>query len=495
MVLVLVGRRLSTVGRGGVASWKNVFAAGSGSVEANLNSHRRPFTNSTMSPQQQQATVAGNGNYFCLNDYHAVGFDLDNTIVRYQVANMVQMEYNTLVEFLVQERGYSGRLLNRPMHEDEDLLQKGLVVDFARGNLVRINRQGTILSACHGRKLLKREEIRAVYGPTCQWSVGKSFAENILGAWNGPMSQKLRNLLDYFDMPTSMIFARIVDTLDEDQGGGRPLPEYNIWPDILDALMHIYSREHFDQKSDYFQAIKCNPGRFIYKIRPEVVAWLKELRKHKTTFLLTGSHRDFAEFTSSYALDGQARWEELFDVIVCFARKPGFFTEQRPFVHLDGHTETDPAKSREELKVQTQFFTQGNTEDLLYMLKQKCGDEEEPRVVYVGDNLIQDVYTPSAMAKWDTVAVVEELLAEQKLPAGEEHPILLDGKLLGASQWGSYFKADNEDSFWFDMIKRHARICVPSLETLAKRPLEHKYKAFGETSSGRFPPDCDGFHF
>lgn len=493
-MLVLVGRSLSTASRG-VASWKNVFAASSGSLESVFAKpeHRRPFT-STMS-SQQQVTEGNRRHSFCLNDYHAVGFDLDNTIVRYQVANMVQMEYNTLVEFLVQERGYSGRLLLRPMHEDEDLLQKGLVVDFARGNLVRINRQGTILSACHGRKLLSREEIRAVYGPTCQWSVGKSFAENILGAWNGPMSEKLRNLLDYFDMPTSMIFARIVDTLDEDQGGGRPLPEYNIWPDILDALMHIYSREHFDQKSNYFQAIKCNPGRFIYKIRPEVVAWLKELRKKKTTFLLTGSHRDFAEFTSSYALDGQARWEELFDVIVCFARKPGFFTEQRPFVHLAGCTETNPVMERDELRLETQFFTQGNTEDLLYMLKQKCGDAEEPRIVYVGDNLIQDVYTPSAMAKWDTVAVVEELLAERKLPAEEKEPILLDTKLLGASQWGSYFKADNQDSFWFDMIKQHARICVPSLETLAKRPLEHKYKAFGEKSSGRYPPDCDGFHF
>lgn len=444
-----------------------------------------------MSPSSSSAAAASGP--FCLNDYDAIGFDLDNTVLRYRVANMVQMEYNVLVEFLTHQRGYSGRYLDRPLHEDEDLLQKGLVVDFARGNLIRMNRQGVVLQASHGRKLLTCDEIKAVYGEKCEWSVGKSFGENILGAWNGPMSEKLRNLLDYFDMPSSVIFARIVDTLDEEQNGGRPLPEYNIWPDILDGLMHIYSREHFDQKSNYFQAIKCNPERFIYEIRPEVVQWLRELRKHKTTFLLTGSHRDFATFTSSYALAGQARWEDLFDVIVCFARKPGFFTENRPFVKLDGYTEVGPLTEKSELSLATQFYSQGNTKDLVHMLREKCG-LEEPRVLYVGDNLIQDVYTPSAMAKWETVAVSEELLAEKKLPESELR-IPLDGKLLGESQWGSYFKAGGEDSFWCDMIKEHARICVPSLETLAKHPLDHKYAAFGEKSKGRYPPDCDGFHF
>lgn len=428
---------------------------------------------------------------FCLNDYDAIGFDLDNTVVRYRVANMVQMEYNVLVDFLIKHLGYSGRYLNLPLHEDQDLLQKGLVVDFARGNLLKINRKGIVLQASHGRRLLTLEEIKAVYGEAREWNIGKAFAENILGAWNGPMSEKLRNLLDYFDMPSSVIFARIVDTLDEDNGG-KPLKEYDIWKDILAGLMHIYSREHFDMKSNYFQALKCNPERFVYKISPEVVQWLKELRKQKTTFLLTGSHRDFADFTSSYALDGQAKWEDLFDLIVCFARKPGFFTDHRPFVKLDGYAEVGPVSGPEELRLDTQFYTQGNTADLMYMLKQKCG-LDEPKVLYVGDNLIQDVYTPSAMAKWDTVAVSEELLAEQRLPESELK-IPLDGKLLGESQWGSYFQASGEDSFWSDMIKEHSRICIPSLETLAVRPLDEKYTAFGQTSKGKYPPDCDGYH-
>lgn len=488
MVLVMSCRsvvpRLCRVGR-----WKNVLESPEAlflgrhkllqRVQHNIGS-RRPL--STMSPHSR----------FCLNDYDAIGFDLDNTVVRYRVANMVQMEYNVLVEFLTQEKGYSPKYLTQPLHEDEDWLQKGLVVDFARGNLLRMNRQGVVLQASHGRRLLTKEELKSVYGEECQWSVGKSFAENILGAWNGPMSEKLRNLLDYFDMPSSVIFARIVDTLDE-ENGGQPLPLYNIWPDILAGLMHIYSREHFDGKSNYFQAMKCNPERFVYEVRPEVVEWLRELRKTKSTFILTGSHKDFADFTSSYALAGQAKWEELFDVIVCFARKPGFFTENRPFVKLEGDMEAGVITDKEELRLETQFYSQGNTKDLLHMLQQKTG-LADPKVLYVGDNLIQDVYTPSAMAKWDTVAVVEELLAEQRLPE-DKLKIDLDGKLLGASQWGSYFKAGQEDSFWYDVMKEHSKICVPSLETLAENPIDHVYKAFGKDSHGKYPPHCDGFHF
>lgn len=494
MVLVVGCRSIIVASRARLVPlqrWKHVFQ--SQRPQISLIPGRRARAQQSLCSQRPYSTMStAEETHFSLNNYDAIGFDLDNTVLRYRVANMVQMEYNVLAEFLITHKGYSKCILGLPLHQDQDLLQKGLVVDSMRGNLLRISPKGIVLQASHGRKLLTRDEIKAAYGDACEWDIGKTFAENMLGAWNGPMSEKLRNLLDYFDMPSSVIFARIVDTLDA-ENGGQPLPEYKIWPDIFDALTHIYSREHFDEKSNYFQAIKCNPERFVYPIQPQVVEWLRELRKHKTTFLLTGSHRDFAEFTSSFALGGQAKWEDLFDVIVCFARKPGFFTEGRPFVQLDGYTEVGPVTEQDQLRLETQFYTQGNIKDLLYMLKQKDG-LDNPRVLYVGDNLIQDVYAPSAMAKWDTVVVAEELLAEQRLPESELE-VPLDGKLLGESQWGSYFKAGGEDSYWYSMMKEHARICIPSLETLAKRPLDHKYKAFGKQSKGQYPPNCDGFHF
>lgn len=433
---------------------------------------------------------------FTINDYDVIGFDLDNTILRYKAANCVQMEYNVLVEFLVEQRNYSPKYLTRPLSEKEDFLQKGLVLDFDRGNLLRIDRNGIVMAAAHGTQLLSETQIREVYGEKRQWETGRAFATNILEAWNGPLSEKLRNLLDYFDMPVSVIFARIVDTLDEDNGG-KWLEKYNIWPDVVAGLMHIYSREHFDMKSNYFKSIKCNPDKFLYKTQPHVLQWLKELRQKKTVFLLTGSHMDFADFTSTYALGGP-EWAELFDLVVCFARKPGFFTENRPFINLRGYEESDPVTDRDNLKLETKFYCQGNVPDLVHVLQQKSGTAN-PKILYVGDNLIQDVYTPSAIANWDTVAIVEELLAEHINSLGQmsaTSKISIDHKLLGGSGWGSYFHVNQNASFWCDIIKSHAKICIPSLETLAERPIEHNYESFANGHSFPVQLGSDpGFHF
>lgn len=442
-------------------------------------------------PKRRLSSTAFLGKMFNLKNYDCIGFDLDNTILRYKVANMVQMEYNVLVEFLINERGYSGRHLTRPLTEQEDILQKGLILDFNRGNLLRIRRDGIVLKASHGTTFLSEDEIREVYGEGRTWDIGQEFAGNVLEAWNGPLSEKLRNLLDYFDMPVSAIFSRIVDTLDEDNGG-RPLDKYNIWPDILAGLMHIYSREHFDLKSNYFKAIKCNPERFIYKTSPLVLDWLRDLRKEKTTFLLTGSHMDFADFTSTFAMGGKS-WTDLFDLIVCFARKPGFFTENRPFYQLNGYDETHPVNNPADLSLKQKFYCQGNTKDLNLMLEQKCG-KANPKILYLGDNMIQDVYTPNSISNWDTLAIVEELLAEHVQSDGAAK-IPLDYKLLGQSKWGSYFHVGQTPSFWFDVIRTHAQICVPALDTLAEFPIDHDHASFD--TQPKFPIDksSSGFHY
>lgn len=73
---------------------------------------------------------------FTLKHYDSIGFDLDNCLVRYNVANCLSMEYRILAEFLVQ-KGYSENLL-KPLDDDIDFLQKGLILDFEKGNLLRI---------------------------------------------------------------------------------------------------------------------------------------------------------------------------------------------------------------------------------------------------------------------------------------------------------------------------------------------------------------------
>lgn len=76
---------------------------------------------------------------------------------------MVELEYKTLSNFMVNVKGYSDKYLLQPL--DVDFLQKGLIVDIHRGNLLKISYDGYILKATHGTKFMTDSEIIDVYGP------------------------------------------------------------------------------------------------------------------------------------------------------------------------------------------------------------------------------------------------------------------------------------------------------------------------------------------
>lgn len=108
---------------------------------------------------------------------------------------------------------------------------------------MKIAYDGYISKACHGTKPLTDDEIIEIYGEKRTWKVTNDFVNDLLVAWHGPLADEMRTLLDYFDMPASLVFARIVDTLDE-ANNNKALPKYDIWPDILDGLCEIFTWEH-----------------------------------------------------------------------------------------------------------------------------------------------------------------------------------------------------------------------------------------------------------
>jgi HAD superfamily 5'-nucleotidase-like hydrolase len=422
--------------------------------------------------------MANNIKYFSLSDYDSVGFDLDNTIVKYNVKEMIYHEYSAISEFLI-NRGYSKEFLSRPIDESADFLQKGLILDFERGNLLRVCPDGSIQIASHGTKLLSKDEIRDIYGEERRWEVTDEYCKDMLVAWNGSLAESIRTCLDYFDMPAALAFARIVDSIDLKEGGRQQ--KYKIWPDVLDALMAIYSREFFaTNESKYFEAMKSTPAKFIYKCDEKVIDWLKALKKEKKVFLITGSHIDFASLTAGFAIG--PNWRDYFDLVICYAKKPGFFTMNRDFLKLDGIKETDPVKA-EDLTVGG-VYTQGNFKELHQFIA-RITEKDDPKILYVGDNLIQDVFTPNKHAGIDTIAIVEEMMAEG-VNYNEKYEI------LRSDIWGSYFHTNGDDTLWERIVRKHSKICVPYVDEIAKNPLDFKYHAFdpvNNSSCGYYPHD------
>ncbi|KAH8255187.1 hypothetical protein KR038_000667 [Drosophila bunnanda] len=443
-------------------------AVGAGTREAAHGQQKqthRHFHHSAVSDSRYSASTIMTS--YCkeliLNDYDIVGFDLDGTLLRYNLREMSALIYRVLKQFLVEHKGYKKELLDMPL--DLDFLQKGLFLDGPRGNVLKLSNEAQILRAAHGTRLLSDEEILEIYGPERKWDVTSAFHKDPLSTWNGAASTQMRSLLDYFDMPSALVFAQAVDLVDKER---KPSPgeEYQVWQDVQSGLMNIYSREHFaNDKSSYFKHMRAEPERFILQTDTRVLKWLEELRQAgKKLFLLTGSNVDFANLTATQALGKD--WRQHFDFVLTFAKKPGFFTSQRPFMQVDVQKLEELPTEATEIRA-GEVYSQGNWHQLHAAMARLLNKKPaEAKALYFGDNIVQDVYTPVKYRDFDAVAIAEELLLQDgKYPYAAE---------LDSQQWGSYFALGCTPTLWSSFITTYAQLCVPSVEQVAQTSPEKR---------------------
>lgn len=409
-------------------------------------------------------------------DYDCIGFDLDNTLCEYRIRPLAKMIYDVLTDYLINTGNYSAKHLRQPI--DFDFLQKGLILDTEKGNILKINGCGQILRAAHGTKFMSDDEITSVYGPNKMWSVTDIFIKNFMDTWNGPISEKIRPLLDFFDIPVSLIFARCVDDIDD----VIHTQTYNIWPDILNGLTYMYLRDNFSANTGgFFPCLKSTPYLYYNKCPDFVIDWLSELKQTKKVFLISGSHVDYANFTATQSLG--KNWKELFDISVFYSRKPGFFTSNRPYYSTDSQmlNECDIVDNI----YFGNIYNQGNWNQLYNVFKKETG-KSNPKCLYVGDNILQDVVAPAKFSNIDTIAVVEEMKLDSN--DNEFNP---DITMLRSNKWSSYLiDSDKKDeSIWTSFITNHAKLCIPSIKSLAKKPLNFDFIPFSKNKmySGFFP--------
>uniref|UniRef100_A0A1I8P7Y6 5'-nucleotidase domain-containing protein 1 n=1 Tax=Stomoxys calcitrans TaxID=35570 RepID=A0A1I8P7Y6_STOCA len=407
-------------------------------------------------------------------EYDIIGFDLDGTLLRFNLNNMVPLVYELLVKYLV-ERNYPPVFLEKNF--DGDFLQKGLILDAERGNLLKLAVNGEILKAAHGTRFLRADEIEEIYGTTNTWDVAQDYIKDPLAAWNGPLSKKIRALVDYFNIAAFLVFAQAVDILDEKEdtpnknNGLRKTDYSNVWPDILSGLVNLYSRNNFSNgESGYFKALKENPEKYILKTDHKVIQHLEDLRfAGKAVYLLTGSNIDFANFTASYALG--TNWRDLFHCVISFALKPGFFYMQRNFLQNDNLVEIPCSEIalQDDLLSKGNSFSQGNWQQLKESLCKHILsiDVSDAHCLYFGDNLLQDVYAPYTKASMDSIAICEELLEYEN--GYEYRPI------VHSSSWGSYFCVNEKFTLWSGIIANCSQLCIPNMDAIVDVPHQEKF--------------------
>uniref|UniRef100_A0A8C1TAW1 5'-nucleotidase domain-containing protein 1 n=1 Tax=Cyprinus carpio TaxID=7962 RepID=A0A8C1TAW1_CYPCA len=338
--------------------------------------------------------------YFSLSECDVIGFDLDHTLCRYNLKETSRLIYESFARYLVEHKGYDKDLLHLTP-ATWDFCFKGLVVDLEEGNLVKLAEDGTVLRATHGTKNLSIDDIIKHYGPKREWKHFNSLNTSYT------RSAKYYFYDNYFDLPGALLCARAVDMLNKQ--GAEITSDF--WKDIVAAIDHNYNTSAFrEDTGTYFPSVKRCPGRYLQPCSDAVKRWLRSMKNSgKILLLITSSHSDYCRLVCEHILGSD--FEELFDIIITNALKPGFFSlvpQQRPFRTLvDDVEESEGLPSLEK----PGWYSQGNWPHLHELLKNMT-NKTEPKVVYFGDSMRSDMFPACSFGKWETVMIVEEMEGE-----------------------------------------------------------------------------------
>ncbi|MHB8874571.1 MAG: HAD-IG family 5'-nucleotidase [Myxococcaceae bacterium] len=313
-----------------------------------------------------------------------IGFDMDYTLAIYHQRRIEQLSFDMTLAKLVGQYGYPAEI--GLIKYDHQFVLRGLVVDKAQGNLIKMDRYAHVGRAFHGRKPLSAERRKLLY---------RNERINM-------KSPQYANIDTLFALPEACLYADVIELL---EARGTPVDFGKLYDDIREAIDTVHRDDSLKRE------LKKDLGRYIFK-DPELGPALHKLRSGgKKLFLLTNSQWDYTDAVMKYLLDGDVAeypsWRNYFDFVCTGSGKPGFFSEQRPFIELDltspGAPPLGEAKTLERGKV----YQGGNLVDF----ERLTGFSGEG-LLYVGDHIYGDILKSKKTSLWRTCMVVQEIEEE-----------------------------------------------------------------------------------
>lgn len=313
-----------------------------------------------------------------LRSIKAIGYDMDYTLIHYQVVAWERRAYEHLRDLLLRQGWPVGDLTFDP-----ELVIRGLILDTELGNLLKVNRFGYVKRAFHGTRPLDFEEQRRVYART-------------IVDLSEPRWVFLNTL---FSLSEGCMFAQLVDLLDQ-----RRLTEVLGYGDLYRRVKTRLDEAHMEGALK--DEIMGDPGRFVVLDPEAPLALLDQKHAGKRLLLITNSEWIYTRAMMSYAFDaflpGGLTWRDLFDVVIVAARKPEFFSSRSPLFEVvtdDGLLRPSIGRLREG----GCYF--GGNAGLVEQHLGLSGDE----ILYVGDHIYGDVHVSKSVLRWRTALILREL--------------------------------------------------------------------------------------
>src|SRR5262249_45680878 len=236
-----------------------------------------------------------------MRSIRAIGYDMDYTLVHYQVAAWERRAYDEVRDRLAARGWPCGDL-----EFDARRVIRGLVLDLERGNLLKCNRFGFVRKASHGTRTLSFDELRHAYTRT-------------LVDLSEPRWVFLNTL---FSLSEGCIYAQLVDLLDAHRLPG-PMGYAELYGEVKSEL----DRAHVEGQLK--AEVIADPDRYVVADAETALTLLDQKAAGKRLLLITNSEWSYSNAMMAWSferfLPSGMNWRELFDVVIVGARKPDFF--------------------------------------------------------------------------------------------------------------------------------------------------------------------------
>ncbi|MFO1051461.1 MAG: HAD-IG family 5'-nucleotidase [Planctomycetota bacterium] len=305
----------------------------------------------------------------------AVGFDMDYTLVHYDVPSWEERAFEHVRERLLAEGHPADDL-----RFDARAFARGLVLDLERGNIVKANRFGYVTQAAHGMRMLSHEEQRRVYSQV----------------WVELGEPRWVFLNTLFSLSEACLYAQMVELCDAGRLDGLDYPSlYRLIGRTMDAA-HL--------EGELKAEIIADPDRFVVRDDDLVRALLDLKDAGKRLFLATNSEWHYTQPMMSYVFDRElprGGWRSLFDLVITQARKPSFFEGGSPFLEVRADGTTAPWTGA----LRADVVLRGGNAEAVQEHFRIAGED----ILYVGDHVYADVHVSSQIRRWRTALVLREL--------------------------------------------------------------------------------------
>ncbi len=326
---------------------------------------RQIFTNRTLNMQGIQA----------------IGYDMDYTLIHYDVTRWEQTMYAYLKRKLLE--------LGWPVEDLEyvpEMIIRGLVIDKKLGNIVKPNRFGYVKKAYHGIREIEFSAMRDIYSRTTV-----DIREN-----------RWVLLTTLFDVPVACMYAQLVDKLDRHE-----FPEVMGYYDLEERMIG-----HLDAAyagGMLREEILKDPDRYVVKDVETPLTLLDQKHAGKRLILITDSEWEYVSGIMPFAFDPYLpegmTWRDLFNMVIVSAGKPNFFLREQPAFEVV--TEEGLLRPVVGSLKQGAVYVGGHAG-----LVEEIFGLEGGEIMYVGDHVESDVHATKSILRWRTGLVLRELEKE-----------------------------------------------------------------------------------